>query len=76
MPAKKAVKKTTNKATTNEVSPTLSGSAMLFGGASVILLGLMQSTDNLQLLLVGFGAALLVLGGALLGMATRPVKKR
>lgn len=76
MPAKKAVKKTTNKATTNEVSPTLSGSAILFGGAAVILLGLMQSADNLQLLLVGFGAALLVLGGALLGMATRPAKKR
>lgn len=71
----KTTKKTTRKAH-NEASPLVSAAGILFGGGAVVLLGIIQEQENLQLLLVGFGAALLVLGGTLVGMATRPVKKR
>lgn len=76
MPTKKTTKKTTRKSTSGEVSPVMSAAAILFAGSAVILLGIIQTRDNIELLLVGFGAALLVLGGVLLGIATRPAKKR
>lgn len=73
MPAKKA--KTTKKVST-EVSPTTAGAAVLFAGVAVVALGNIQDRDNIKLLLIGFGAALLVLGGVLLGVAIKPAKKR
>ncbi|MCA9344907.1 hypothetical protein KC946_03660 [Candidatus Saccharibacteria bacterium] len=51
------------------------GSGILFAGACVILLGNIQEYENIKLLLVGFGSALLVLGGVILGLAIKPVKK-
>jgi hypothetical protein len=53
----------------------LSASAILFAGTCIVLLGAIQNLARLQLVLVGFGAALLVVGGALLGMATKTAKR-
>ena len=74
MPAKKVKK--TKKTVSNEVSPTTAGAAVLFAGVAVVTLGNIQNRDNIKLLLIGFGAALLVLGGVLLGAAIKPSKKR
>ena len=74
MPAKKA--KTTKKSN-SDVSPVTAGAAVLFAGAAVTVLGLIQNQDNVKLLLVGFGSALLVLGGVILGLCIKaPTKKR
>jgi hypothetical protein len=74
MPAKKA--KTTKKSN-NDISPVTAGAAVLFAGAAVTVLGLIQNQDNVKLLLVGFGSALLVLGGVILGLCIKaPAKKR
>lgn len=74
MPAKKA--KTTKKSN-GDISPVTAGSAVLFAGAAVVVLGLIQERDNIKLLLVGFGSALLVLGGVILGLCIKmPTKKR
>ena len=51
------------------------GAATLWAGSAVILIGTLQNNDDIKLLLVGFGAALLVLGGVLVGMSTKPLKK-
>lgn len=76
MPAKKA--KTTKKVSSKsaEMSPSTAGAAVLFAGAAVTTLGLIQDRDNIKLLLIGFGSALLVLGGVILGMCIKPSKKR
>lgn len=50
-------------------------SAILFAGACIVLLGAIQDFDNLTLLMVGFGSALLVVGGSLLGVATKTSKR-
>jgi hypothetical protein len=77
-------KKTTTKKTTKKVASSVSGSgtatllsatAILFAGTSVVLIGMIQDADHITLLMVGFGAALLVIGGALLGTAARTSKK-
>lgn len=60
----------------NEVANLAAATATLFGGGAVILIGILQSNDDIKLLLVGFGAALLVLGGVLVGMSTKPLKKK
>lgn len=74
MPAKKVKK--TKRSVSTEVSPVTAGSAVLFAGVAVVTLGNIQGRDNIKLLLIGFGAALLVLGGVLLGLAIKPAKKR
>lgn len=77
-------KKTTTKKTTKKTGAAsagagsatlLSATAILFAGTSVVLIGMIQDADNITLLMVGFGAALLVIGGALLGSAARTSKK-
>jgi hypothetical protein len=73
MPAKKA--KTTKKSN-SEVSPITAGAAVLFAGAAVTILGIIQNQDNVKLLLVGLGSALLVLGGVILGLAIKPSSKK
>ena len=52
-----------------------SASAILFAGACIVLLGAMQDMDSLKLIMVGFGAALLVVGGSLVGVATKTTKR-
>lgn len=74
-------KTTKKKATTKrkglspENSRLTAAAAVLFGGVAVILIGTMQENDDIKLLLVGFGAAFLVLGGVLVGMSTKPWKR-
>lgn len=70
----KKVKRT--KKSPSETNRLLGAAAILFGGAAVIVIGLVQTNDDIKLLLVGFGAAFLVLGGVLVGMCTKPYKKR
>ncbi len=67
--AKKSTKKRTSNSNQSG-SMILSAAAILFAGALIILLGNLQSLSNLKLLMVGFGAALLVFSGALLGIAS------
>jgi hypothetical protein len=77
----KTTKKTVSKKTSRKGLPQESGNlaaatAALFGGGAVALIGTLQRNDDIKLLLVGFGAALLVLGGVLVGMSTKPRKKK
>lgn len=65
---KKSVKMTDN-------GSVFSASAILFAGATIVLLGAMQSFDNLTLIMVGFGSALLVVGGSLLSVAVKAPKR-
>lgn len=76
-------KKTAKKAVTKKKTPVagdtnrlFAAASILFGGCAVILIGIVQGNNDIKLLLVGFGAALLVLGGVLVGMSTKPLKKR
>lgn len=69
-------KKTLRKNTSQETGNLTAAAASLFGGAVVVLIGTLQRNDDIKLLLVGFGAALLVLGGVLVGMSTKPRKKK
>ena len=73
--AKKTVKKTVKTGTNTGSASLLSATAILFAGTAVVLLGMIQHADHITLLMVGFGAALLVIGGALLGSAARTTKK-
>ncbi len=74
---KKKVSRTkrTNKNRVDDGGIIFAATGILFAGACVILLGNLQEYENIQLLLIGFGAALLVLGGVVLGLAIRPTKK-
>ena len=49
-------------------------SAVLFAGTCIVLLGAIQDYNNLKLVMVGFGSALLVVGGSLVGVATKTTK--
>ena len=72
----KSVKTVKKQSVNSEVANLAAATATLFGGAAVILIGILQNNDDIKLLLVGFGAALLVLGGILVGMSTKPRKKK
>lgn len=65
---KSSAKKKTVDTTSSSVA---AASGILFAGAAVVILGIIQGQDNIKLLLVGFGAAMLVFGGALLGNAAK-----
>lgn len=69
-------KKVTKKSVDTTSSSIASASGILFAGVSVIICGMVQDQDNIKLLLIGFGAAMLVFGGALLGSAAKPAKKK
>ena len=71
--AKKATKKVKKSAA--ETNRLTGAASILFGGCAVMLIGIVQTNDDIKLLLVGFGAAFLVLGGVLVGMSTKPLKK-
>ena len=73
--AKKPATKTVKTGINTGSASLLSATAILFAGTAVVLLGMIQDADHITLLMVGFGAALLVIGGALLGSAARTTKK-
>jgi hypothetical protein len=68
MPAKKKISK---KVASQQSSRIICAASLLFAGICVTLIGNWQDNERLGLLLVGFGAALLVVGGAVSFMATR-----
>lgn len=73
-PVKKSIVKKSSKSRTAQADQSqalLSGTAVLFAGAATTSLGWIQDRENIQLLLVGFGAALLIFGGAMLGTAIK-----
>ncbi|MCA9329293.1 hypothetical protein KDA11_01490 [Candidatus Saccharibacteria bacterium] len=61
---------------TSDTGNISASAASLFGGSAVVLIGILQQNDNLKLLIIGFGSALLVLGGVLAGLATKQDKKK
>lgn len=73
MPAKKKTAKKKNTTLQNSLqnSQIVCAAGLLFAGVSVILIGNWQDNERLQLLLVGFGSALLVVGGVLSFLATQ-----
>ena len=73
--AKAVAKKRIKKIVNSDSAFIISAAAVLFAGVCIILLGNIQGVTNLKLLMVGFGAALLVMGGALLGNAAKTTKK-
>ena len=72
--AKSKSAKKTKKIINSDIPSIVSASAVLFAGACIILIGNIQGVDNLNLLMVGFGTALLVIGGVLLGNAAKTSK--
>ena len=78
-PAKKskAVKKSaiSKQVLSDDTSKILAATALLFSGSCVILIGNIQSDESLQLLIIGFGAAMLVFGSVILGMAISKIKR-
>lgn len=76
--AKKSVakKSTTNKKMmVDDSSKIMAATALLFSGSCVILIGNIQYDEGLQLLIVGFGAAMLVFGSAIIAMAISTIKR-
>lgn len=69
MPAKKKAAK--KKSNTLQSSQMVCAASILFAGVCVILIGNWQDNERIQLLLVGFGSALLVVGGVLSFLATQ-----
>ena len=85
MATKKATNKNTKRSTAvKKKAPTavrrhentLACAALLFAGGAVAILGCLQDNDDIKLLLVGFGAALLVFGGALIATMLQNSSKR
>lgn len=74
--AKTAKKSSYKRSLTGGESGRLTAAAsILFAACCIILVGIVQGNDNIKLLLIGFGAAFLVLGGVLVGMSTKPIKR-
>ena len=53
---------------------TIAGLAILLTGIIVIGIAVMQKYESLKLVLIGFGSALLVVSGVLLGSSTKRSK--
>ncbi len=69
-------KSTANKRTiSDDGSKIMAATALLFSGSCVILIGNIQYDESLQLLIIGFGAAMLVFGSAILAMAISTIKR-
>ena len=79
MATKKPVKRSATRQTPKKSrhhENTLACAALLFAGGAVGVLGCVQDNDDIKLLLVGFSAALLVFGGALVGTMLQKANKR
>ena len=72
--AKSKAKTTKNKKIDNSEGSTVSGLAILVAGLVIIGIAVMQKYESLQLVLIGFGSALLVVSGVLLGSAAKRSK--
>lgn len=72
--AKAKAKTTKNKKTDNSEGSTVSGLAILVAGLIIIGIAVMQKYESLQLVLIGFGSALLVVSGVLLGSSAKRSK--
>jgi hypothetical protein len=75
MPSKKKTTKKASRLTGNlskeQSNRIASASSILFAGVCIILIGYWQDNENLELLMVGFGAAFLVVGAVLSYLATQ-----
>ena len=60
-----------NKKIDNSEGSTVAGLAILAAGLAIIGIAVMQKYESLQLLLIGFGSALLVVSGVLLGSSAK-----
>lgn len=60
---------------TSDNGSLFSASAILFAGAAIVFIGALQDFYNLKLVMVGFGSALLVVGGSLISVAAKTTKK-
>ncbi len=69
--AKAKAKITKKKKTDNSEGSTVAGLAILVAGLVIIGIAVMQKYESLQLVLIGFGSALLVVSGVLLGSSAK-----
>ena len=74
--AKKNTKTVKKMSGTDEVGKITAAAAILFAGAVISLIAIVQKREDMKLLIIGFGAALLLFGVILLSTATKTVKKK
>lgn len=72
----KTTKKAVRKNSSQDSNVITAASGILFAGVAVAIMGNLQDNDDIKLLLIGFGAALLVVGGVLLSCAAKPARKK
>lgn len=71
----KAKKTVTKSKKLDDAGIIFAATGILFAGSCVVLLGNIQEYENIQMLLVGFGSALLILGVVILALAIKPIKR-
>jgi uncharacterized membrane protein YiaA len=71
MAAKKKTTKTKKAVVSPQSSRIVFAASIIFAGVCIILIGNWQGNERLKLFLVGFGSALLVVGGVLSFLATQ-----
>ena len=72
--AKSKVKTSKKKTADNSEGSTIAGLAILLAGITIIGIAVMQQYEALKLVLIGFGSALLVVSGVLLGSSAKKSK--
>ena len=72
--AKTKSKVTKKKSVDNTEGSTIAGLAILIAGIAIIGIAVMQKYEALKLVLIGFGSALLVVSGVLLGSSAKRSK--
>jgi hypothetical protein len=72
--AKTKAKATKKKKLDNSEGSTIAGLAILIAGIIIIGIAVMQKYEALKLVLIGFGSALLVVSGVLLGSSAKKSK--
>ena len=72
--AKAKAKVTKKKSVDNSEGTTVAGLAILITGIAIIGIAVMQKYESLKLVLIGFGSALLVVSGVLLGSSAKRTK--
>ncbi len=69
--AKAKTTKKSKKSTQQDSGTITAAAALLFAGMAGVGLGSLQTQGNLELFLVGFGAAFIFIGAVLLGMSIK-----
>jgi hypothetical protein len=72
--AKSKAKTSKKKTVDNSEGSTIAGLAILLAGITIIGIAVMQKYEALKLVLIGFGSALLVVSGVLLGSSAKKSK--